>query len=153
MIPINSRFAVALASASFTAAATATGSAIDTAPAGMRARSLTLDVVMTSADVVSNTPSVLKLQHSDTTDATNFSDVTEFVGGGVGGFTIPNALTSAGAHNVFRFNIDLRGRRRYWRFLTSPRTTQTIFATANLGRLEQAPYNAAKANVLALIEG
>lgn len=151
MIPINSRFAVALASASFTAAATATGLAIDTAPAGMRARSLTLDVVMTSADVVSNTPSVLKLQHSDTTDATNFSDATGFVGGT--DFTIPNSLTSAGAHNVFRFNIDLRGRRRYWRFLTSPRTTQTIFATANLGRLEQAPYNAAKANVLALIEG
>lgn len=150
MLP-SSRLAVALASASFTNGATATGLNIDTSPAGMRARSLTLDVVMTSADVVSNTPSVLKLQHSDTTDATNYSDISGFVGGT--DFTIPNALTSAGAHNVFRFNVDLRGRRRYIRFLTAPRTTMTIFATANLGRLEQAPYNAAKANVLALVEG
>jgi hypothetical protein len=149
----TTRLAIALASASFTNGATATGLAVDTAPPGIRARSLTLDVVCSSADVVSNTPSVIKLQHSDTTDSTNFSDITEFVGGGVGGFVVPNALTSAGAHNVFRFNVDLRGRRRYVRPIVSPRTTMTIFATANLGRLEQAPYNAAKANVLALVEG
>lgn len=150
MLP-ESRFAVALASASFTNAATATGLGIDTAPAGMRARSLLLDVVAQSADVVSNTPSVLKLQHSDITDTTGYSDLAGFVGGT--DFVIPNSSTAAGSHNTFRFNVDLRGKKRYIRFIYSPRTTQIIFATANLGRLEQAPYNAAKANVLALVQG
>lgn len=144
-----SRLALAIASASVTAAATAAATAIDTAPtAGGKARHLTLDLVLTTADVVSNKPSVLKLQHSDTTDATNFSDISGTVGGT--DFTIPNADTSN--PNLYKFNLDLIGRKRYIRAQVSPRTTQTVFGVANLYWQSEAPDTASRAGVLALVE-
>ncbi len=143
------RLALAIASASVTNGGTATATAIDTVSAsGGRARHLTLDIVATTADVVSNKPSVLKLQHSDTTDATNFADISGTVGGT--DFTVPNADTSN--PNMYKFNLNLVGRKRYIRALISPRTTQTIFGVANLHWMDQAPVSAAKANVLALVE-
>lgn len=146
----QSRLALAIASASVTNGATATATAIDTSPAGgPRARHLSIDLVLTTADVVSNKPSVLKLQHSDTTDATNYSDISGFVGGT--DFTIPNADTSN--PNMYKLNMNLQGKKRYVRVQISPRTTQTVFGVANLSWLDQAPSTAAKANVLALVEG
>lgn len=146
----SSRLALALASASFTNGATATATAIDTSPAGgPRARHLSIDIVHTTADVVSNKPSVLKLQHSDTTDATNYSDITGFVGGT--DFTIPNADTSN--PNLYKFNVNLQGKKRYIKVVDSPRTTQTVFGVANLSWLDQMPNTPGEAGVLALIEG
>jgi hypothetical protein len=104
--------------------------------------------VLTTADVVSNKPSVLKLQHSDTTDATNFSDISGAVGGT--DFTIPNADTSN--PNLYKFNLNLQGKKRYIRAQISPRTTQTITGVANLSWNDQMPNTAAEAGVLALIE-
>lgn len=144
------RLALAIASASVTNGATATATAIDTVSvSGGRAKHMTLDIVATTADVVSNKPSVLKLQHSDTTDATNYSDITGFVGGT--DFTIPNADTTN--PNMYKFNVNLQGKKRYIKALVSPRTTQTVFGVANLHWMDQSPSTAAKANVLALIEG
>lgn len=107
---------------------------------------LTLDVVATTADVVSNSPSVLKLQEGDTTSS--FSDIVGARGGT--DFTIPNALTSA--TNNYKFNLDLRARKRYVQVVVSPRTTQSITVVANLGRAEQSPITATKANALTLVE-
>lgn len=112
---------------------------------------LSLDVGATTADVVSNKFSVCKLSHSDTTDATNFSDITAFVAGGTGGFTLANANTSAAY--LVKFNVDATALKRYVKVTVSPRTTQTIFATANLSRAEQVPTDATGANVNTLIEG
>lgn len=146
----QSRLALAIASASVTNGATATATVIDTVSAsGGRAKHLSLDIVATTADVVSNKPQTLKLQHSDTTDATNFSDISGFIGGT--DFTVPNADTSN--PNMYKFNVNLQGKKRYLRAQYSPRTTQTIFGVANLHWMDQAPVSAAKANVLALIEG
>lgn len=143
------RLALAIASASVTAAATATATAIDTVSAsGGRAKHLTVDIVHTTADVVSNKPSVLKLQHSDTTDATNYSDISGSVGGT--DWTIPNADTSN--PNLYKFNVNLQGKKRYIKVVDSPRTTQTVFAVANLHWMDQSPSTAAKAGVLALVE-
>lgn len=145
----QSRLALAIASASFTNGATATATAIDTSPpGGPRPRHLTLDIVMTTADVVSNRPSVLKLQHSDTTDATNYSDISGTVGGT--DFTVPNADTTN--PNMYKFNLNLQGKKRYIRAQASPRTTQTVFGVANLLWTDQAANTAGRANVLALIE-
>lgn len=145
----QSRLALAIASASATNGATATATAIDTAPTGApRARFMSIDVVLTTADVVSNKPSVFKLQHSDTTDASNYADVTGFVGGT--DWTIPNADTSN--PNMYKLNVNLQGRKRYFKVLVSPRTTQTVFAVANLHDMDQSANSAAKANVLALVE-
>lgn len=96
--------------------------------------SVALDVIMGTADVVSNKPSVLKLAESDDTVVTNFADVTAFVGGGTGGFTIPSADTSNA--NIYRFNVDCRARKRYLRLSVSPRTTQAVVIDARLGRPE-----------------
>ncbi len=54
--------------------------------------------------------------------------------------------------NLYKFNVDLIGKRRYIRALYSPRTTQTVFAVANLHMLDQLPNSAAEAGVLALTE-
>jgi hypothetical protein len=101
---------------------------------------------------VSNKPTVLKLQEADTTDATNLANVSGAVGGT--DFTIPNANTAATAvlQNNYKFNVDLKGRKRYLSPTISPATTQVITIIANLGRGEQSPVTAAKANAMTLNE-
>lgn len=112
---------------------------------------LSVDIVAPTADVVSNKFQTCKLAHSDTTDATNYSDLAKFVAGGVGGFTLANANTSA-AYGV-KLNVDLRGVKRYVKLSVSPRTTQILTAVANLQVAEQSPLTAALANVNTLVEG
>jgi hypothetical protein len=119
----------------------------------------TIDIIAATADVVSNKPTVLKLQEADTTDATNLADVVGFRGGTSVttsiDFVIPNANTAATAvlQNNYKFNVDCRGRKRYLSPTISPATTQVITIIANLGRGEQAPVTAAKANAMTLVEG
>jgi hypothetical protein len=102
-----------------------------------------------TADVVSNTPSVLKLSQSDTTDSTNFANLTPFVGGT--DFTIANADTSNA--NIFTFNVDMRGRKRYLKLTTSPRTTQQCIMVARLSNGETAVDSATDAGATQLVEG
>jgi len=113
----------------------------------------TIDIIAATSDVVSNKPTVLKLQEADTTDATNLADIVGFRGGT--DFTIPNANTAATAvlQNNYKFNVDCRARKRYLSPTISPQTTQVITIIANLGRGEQAPVTAAKANAMTLAEG
>ena len=110
----------------------------------------TIDIIATTADVVSNKPTVCKLQEADDTNATSFADITAFATP-----TIPNANTAATAvlQNNYKFNVDCRARKRYLQPVYSPQTTQTVTIVANLGRGEQAPVTAAKANAMTLVEG
>jgi len=135
-----------LAPTSVTAAGTATGS-VDT----LGFDRVSIDVIQATADAVSNNLSVCKLSESDTTDATNYSDITKFVGDGAGGFTIPNASTAA--HQLYKFNLDVRARKRYLKITMSPLTTQILQAVANLSRAEQLPVTATDAGVALLVEG
>lgn len=112
---------------------------------------LSVDIIAPTADVVSNKFSVCKLAHSDTTDSTNYSDLTKFVAGGAGGFTLANANTS-NAYGV-KLNVDLRTLKRYVKLSVSPRTTQILTAVANLQKAEQSPLTAANAGVNTLVEG
>ena len=112
---------------------------------------LSVDIIAPTADVVSNKFQTCKLSHSDTTDATNFSDITKFVAGGVGGFTLANANTSV-PYGV-KMNVDLRALKRHVKVSVSPRTTQILTAVANLQQAEQFPVTAASANVNTLVEG
>jgi hypothetical protein len=110
----------------------------------------TIDVIATTADVISNSPTVCKLQEADVTNATSFADITAFATP-----TIPNANTAATAvlQNNYKFNVDCRARKRYLQAVYSPQTTQTVTVIANLGRAESAPVTAAKANAMTLVEG
>ena len=112
---------------------------------------VTIDVFATTADVVSNKFQTCKISHSDTTDATNFSDITKFVAGGVGGFTLANADTSS--PYIVKLNVDTLALKRYLKVSVSPRTTQTIGVLANLTKGEQSPVSASNANVNSLVEG
>ncbi|MBR1246145.1 hypothetical protein JQ609_04275 [Bradyrhizobium sp. AUGA SZCCT0169] len=144
-IPINA--------VSKTAGATASG-IIDTfLPNCGPARWCTIDVIATTADVVSNKPTVLKLQEGETTDATSMVNIAGFVGGT--DFTIPNANTAATAliQNSYKFNVDLRARKRYIQVSYSPATTQVVSAIANLSMSGGSPTTAAKANAMVLAEG
>lgn len=148
MVPGNSKTVVNLLGTGVTAGATVTAN-IDTLGADF----CSIDLVLGTSNTVSNKPSTLKLSESDDTVVTNFADITKFVGGGAGGFTIPNADTSN--PNVYRFNVDCRARKRYLRLTATPLTTQQAVMVARLGRLDESPSSATETGtgVLALVEG
>lgn len=109
---------------------------------------VTIDVLLPTADAVSNKPSVLKLSESDDTVVTNFANVSGFVGGS--DFTIPNAITAATSISqpFATFNVDLKGRKRYLKLSVSPQTTQVVNAVATLTRAEQTPSTSSQAAVV-----
>lgn len=135
----NSKTVVSLLGTGVTAGATVTAN-IDTL--GCRGF-LSIDLVSGTANVVSNTFTTLKLSQADTTDATNFADVSGFVGGT--DFTIANANTST--PDIRRFEVDLRGRKRYIKLTASPRTTQEMVMVARLSHKESGVDSATDAGV------
>ncbi len=143
----QSKVFVALQTTAATNAATATSQNIDCVGYDF----LSLDLVSTTSDNVTNKPSVLKLQEADTTDATNFGDITGFVGGT--SFTIPNWGTNTSTILPQKFNVDLRHRKRYIRLLVSPVTTQSFTAVANLHRGAISPVSAGDVGVGVVVSG
>ncbi len=139
----NLKKQVALPLTSVTAAATATSNVIDCSGYD----NLVLDIIATTTDVVSDSPSVLKLQEADVTNASSFADVPSFVGGGASGFTIPNGSTATGTQVYVSLNVDTRARKRYLRLLISPRTTQTFTALVQQGRAQTFPTSASQQGV------
>jgi len=117
----------------------------------------TIDVSATTqfASTQAGSPSVLKLQESDTTVVTSFVDIVGFRGGSATAtnvdFVVGIGKTSG--VNAYKFNVDCRARKRYLNVVISPTTTQTFEVTANGFRAEQSPVTAAKAGVLSLVEG
>lgn len=117
----------------------------------------TIDVVGTtqSASTQAGSPSLLHLQEADVTNASSYADITGFRGGSALAtnvdFVVGIGVTAG--NNGYKFNVDGRARKRYLQVVINPTTTQTFFAVANVGRMEQAPVTATKANVLSLIEG
>jgi hypothetical protein len=128
----NLKQTLALATVSTTNGATATSDAIDT----LGFEELQVCILATASNTVTNKFSVCKLQQSDTTE--NFADVTGYVGGT--SFTVPNANTSAGYLTIL--NVDLSGKKRYFKSVVSPTTTQSLTVLANLGRAAIAPTSA-----------
>ena len=128
MMPLqNTATKVAIKPQSVTSGATATG-IIDR----LGYEEAAVDVALDSQASTTSNPSVLKLQESITTDASNFADITKFVGDGVGGFVIPPA---GAAPTIVRMNVDLRARKRYLRLVVSPDgATQLLGAVVTLGK-------------------
>lgn len=138
---------------SLTNGATGTSANIDTLGIDF----VTIDVAATtqSASTQAGSPSVLKIQESDTTVVTSFADVVGFRGGSAAAtnvdFVVGIGKTSG--VNAYKFNVDARARKRYLNVVVTPTTTQTYYVNANGFRAEQSPSTAAKAGVLSLIEG
>ena len=111
---VEPRAAVAIIPVSKTNGATATGEPIDCKGYDR----LHIVVEASASDNTTNKESVLKLQEAATTDATNFADISGFVGGT--DFTIPDAQTTVTKPRAL-FSVDLtKNRKRYIRVLASP---------------------------------
>ena len=98
-----------------------------------------IDVVFeATASASGAAATAIKLGQSDTNSA--FADITAFVGGGSGGFTIPGtSLTNAS--NIVRFNVDMRGKKRYLQVSATPIAASVICSVARLGKGEEGPYD------------
>ena len=143
---IQPKMNIDLKESSVTNAGTATA-AIDT----LGFKHLALLLTQSTSNNTTNKVSVCKLSESDTTDATNYSDIAAFVGGGAGGWTIPAASTTA--TEKYQFHVNLLGRKRYIKLTVSPVTTQTFSLASVLTTGEQPPVTAAGASVDAFVEG
>ena len=102
-------------------------------------------------------PTTLKLSAGATTTAASATDITAFVGAGVGGFTIPAQDSTTPA--VTAFEVDLRGRERYLFLTYAPAAVQNTAVLAILSRAEKSPAatddktTEGEANILATVRG
>jgi len=85
--------------------------------------------------------SVLKVQESDASGSgqADVSGLSVTAGAG--------STTGAVVGAVARFNVDLRGRKRYLTVVTSPGNTVAVVTNARLTKAEQGAYDATTANV------
>lgn len=144
MLP-QPKHAIAIIPISKTNGATAVGEPIDTKGYDF----CSISIVASTADVVSNTLSVLKIEEGDTTSSfATFSGAVQNTD-----FTVnTTAFTQFGAagsnQNVWSFHVDTRGRKRYLKVSASPQTTMVIGAAAQLHRGEVKPSTSALAGSL-----
>jgi hypothetical protein len=82
--------------------------------------------------------SVLKIQESDASGSGQAD---------VSGMSVTAGSGSTSVATVARFNIDLRGRKRYLTVVTSPGNTVAITSDCRLGKAENHASSAATANV------
>ena len=110
-----------------------------------------IDVVFeATASAAGAAATAIKLGQGDTSTA--FDDITSFVGGGSGGFTIPGtSLTSAS--NIVRFNLDMRGKKRFLRVSATPIAASVVCSVARLGKGDVGPVSAAEVGVSAVVSG
>jgi hypothetical protein len=85
--------------------------------------------------------SVLKVQESDTSGSgqADVSGLSITAGAG--------STTGANVGAVARFNVDLRGRKRYLTVVTSPGNTVAVVTNARLTKAEQFPVTATESGV------
>ena len=105
------------------------------------ADSASIDVVFSAfTAATSSYASVLKVQESNVSGSGQ-ADVTGM------SITASAGATTGNAGAVARFNVDMRGRKRYLTVVVSPGNASTIATVARLGKLEDMPYTAAAAGV------
>jgi len=109
---------------------------------------LSVDVVYGAySAATSQYATVLKLQESDASGSGQ-TDVT--------GFSVTaGAGSTTGAKNgaVCRYNVDLRGRKRYITVVTTPGNATPVVTSARLSKAHEMPYNAATAGVNSYVSG
>ena len=133
---------VALGPVSLASAATAMSSTIDAK--GYEELQLVVTKTTHSNDYIT----VLNIQQSDDTVLTNFAAVTGYVAGTDWTLASLTGGTNAATEKAAGvFNIDLRGKKRYFRVLvTNGAVTGVIGITGTLARPEQAPITATLQN-------
>jgi hypothetical protein len=89
----------------------------------------------------SSVASVLTLKHSDSA-STGYDTIS-----GYPTVAVPTAVASSAAASVIRFDVDMRGRKRYIEVASSPQTNATVTVVARLGKGEEGPASAAAKGV------
>jgi len=127
---------------SFTAAGTAISASVDAK--GYEE----LQLVVTKTTHASDYITVFNIQQSDDTVLTNFAAVTGYVAGTDWTLASLTGGTNAATEKAAGvFNIDLRGKKRYFRVLvTNGAVTGIVGITGTLARAEQAPITATNQN-------
>jgi hypothetical protein len=100
-----------------------------------------IDVVFSAFTAATTSyASVLKLQQSDVSGSGQAD---------VSGYTITAGAgsTTGGTGAVARFNVDLRGKKRYLTVVTTPGNAATVASVARLGKQEEMPITAADMGV------
>ena len=107
-----------------------------------------LQLVVTKTTHATDYITVLTIQQSDDTVLTNFAAVTGYVAGTDWTLASLTGGTNAATEKAAGvFNIDLRGKKRYFRVLvTNGAVASGIGLTATLARPEQAPITATGVN-------
>ena len=112
---------------------------------------VSIDVVYSPfTAATSNAAPVLRLTQHDVT-GTGQTNISGYVGGT--DFTVAAGATTGAVGYVQRFNVDMRGRRRYLTLYTSPGNTVGVTSVARLGRPEEAPTSASTGNVNGWVSG
>ena len=91
--------------------------------------------------------SVLKLQQSDSSGSAQVDISTFTVSAGAG------STTGASVGAVARFNVDVRGKKRYLTLVTSPGNTVAVATVAHLSKGEDMPITASAAGVNSFVSG
>lgn len=89
----------------------------------------------------------LTLKHSDA--ASSGYDVIS----GYPTVTAPTAAASSAAASIVRFDVDMRGRKRYLEVASSPNTLSTVVVVARLGKGEVGPATASEKGVVGAYAG
>ena len=107
-----------------------------------------LQLVVTKTTHATDYITVLTIQQSDDTVLTNFAAVTGYVAGTDWTLASLTGGTNAATEKAAAvFNLDLRGKKRYFRVLvTNGAVTGVIGITGTLARAEQAPITATLQN-------
>lgn len=94
-----------------------------------------------AAGTNSSVASALTLKHSDAASS-GYDTIS-----GYPTVAVPTAVASSAAASVIRFDVDMRGRKRYLEVASSPRTNATVTVVARLGKGEEGPVTAAAKGV------
>ena len=113
---------------------------------------VTIDVVYSPFTAAATAAaSVLRLTQHDVTN-TGQTNISGMVGGT--DFTVAaGSTTGAAVGYAHRFNVDMRGKRRFLTLYTSPAHTVGVASVARLGRAEEAPTSASTGNVNTWVSG
>ncbi len=71
----------------------------------------------------------------------------------VPGLTVTAVAGRTTGNHVARFNVDMRGRKRYLTIVGNPAKPATVASVARLSKIEDEPYDATTANVSNYVSG
>jgi hypothetical protein len=101
----------------------------------------------TAASPPTTAATVLRVAQSDTSGSGQVN-ISGFVGGATNDFAITAGVTAtASVGYAHRFDIDLRGKRRYLTVFATPASTSTVITSCRLSKAEAGPMSASEKNV------